>query len=76
MRPCVACRPNACAAWRVTPASASGTVMRNKVQAMLTMSSRLNAGEVPGLWSVDTAMGTPAARSAAIGGMWVSRKVK
>ena len=49
--------------------------MRNKVQAMLTMSNRLKAGEVPGLWSVDTAMGTPASRRAAMGGMCVSRSV-
>ena len=60
--PCVSCRPSARAAWRVTPASASGTVRRNSVQAMLSISSRLSAGEVPGLWSVDTAIGTPAAR--------------
>jgi hypothetical protein len=71
----VACKPKACAAWRVTPARASGTVKRNKVQAILIINSKLKEGEVPGLWSVDTAMGTPADRSAAIGGMWVSRKV-
>ena len=57
------------------PASASGTVRRNRVQAMLIISSRLSAGEVPGLWSVETAIGTPAARSASTGGRWVSRSV-
>ena len=45
MRPCVACKPSACAACRVTPASASGTVMRNKVHAILTIKSKLKAGE-------------------------------
>ena len=75
MRPCVACRPRARAAWVVMPASASGTVSRNSVQAMLAMSRRLSAGEVPGLWSVETAMGTPASRSAWMGGSCVSRSV-
>jgi hypothetical protein len=56
-------------------ASASGTVRPNSVQAMFAISSRLRAGEVPGLWSVATAMDTPAARSAAMGGRCVSRSV-
>ena len=52
------------AAMVVMPAKASGTVRRNRVQAMLAISNRLKVGEVPGLWSVDTARGTPASRSA------------
>mgnify|MGYP001788506742 CR=1 FL=1 len=37
--------------------------------------SPLQRLEEPGLQSVATAIGTPAARKAAIGGAWVSRKV-
>ena len=59
----------------MTPASASATVSLNSVQTMLIISSRLSAGEVPGLWSVLMAIGTPALRSAAMGGRCVSRSV-
>jgi hypothetical protein len=57
------------------PESASGTVRPNSVQAMLAISSRLRQGELPGLWSVATASGTPAARRPSMGGRWVSRSV-
>ncbi len=46
--------------------------MRNSVAAMFMASSGLVSGEVPGLLSVASASGTPAARSAAIGGTRVS----
>ena len=41
---------------------------------ILSISNSDSAGEEPGLWSLATAMGTPAARSAATGGKWVSRR--
>ena len=41
---------------------------------MLSMSSGEVQGELPGLQSVDTAMGTPCSRSSATGGRCVSRK--
>src|SRR6218665_822390 len=50
------------------PASASDRLRWNRVQAIWAISSRLSAGELPGLWSVATAIGTPAARRASIGG--------
>ena len=59
---------------RVTPASASSGVSLNKVQAILSMSSSEVHGELPGLQSVDTAMGTPCSRSSATGGRRVSRR--
>ena len=65
--------PSARAACRVTPASASSGVRRNSVHAMFSISSSDVAGEVPGLQSVATAIGTPWARIAAIGGSCVSR---
>ena len=43
-------------------------------QAMFNINSKDKPGEEPGLWSLAMAMGTPAARSAATGGRWVSRK--
>lgn len=66
-------RPSARAASRVNPAMHSSTVMRNNVAAMFIASSGLVSGEVPGLQSVASASSTPAVRSAAIGGSWVSR---
>ena len=50
--------PRAFAASRVTPASASSGVMRNRVQPMLSVSSRRREGEEPGLQSVARAIGT------------------
>ena len=38
------------------------------------MSGSESVGDVPGLWSVATARGTPAARKAATGGSFVSRR--
>ena len=55
------------------PAMHSGTVMRNSVAAMFMTSKGDVRGEVPGLQSVASAMGTPAARSASTGGNRVSR---
>ena len=66
-------RPSARAAWTVAPASASSGVNRNSVHAMLSISSSDVVGEVPGLQSVATAIGTPRARNAASGGNCVSR---
>jgi hypothetical protein len=57
------------------PRTASSGVSRKKVQAMWADSSSDRPGEVPGLWSVATAMGTPASRSAAMGGSFVSRSM-
>ena len=65
--------PRARAALRVTPASASSGVRRNSVQPMFRMSSSEEIGEVPGLQSVASAIGTPARRSASTGGRRVSR---
>ena len=42
--------------------------------AMFSISSRLRQGDDPGLWSVAMAIGTPASRSAATGGSFVSRR--
>ena len=67
-------RPKAAAAWRVTPARASSDVKRNSVQVMFSISNKDVHGELPGLQSVDTAIGTPWVRSSAIGGTRVSRK--
>jgi hypothetical protein len=58
----------------VAPAKASCGVIRNIVQAMFIVSSKEVSGEVPGLQSVATAIGTPALRSAWIGGSLVSRR--
>ena len=49
--------------------------MRKSVQAMFMAKGRLAMGEEPGLKSVATAIGTPAARKAAMGGLCVSRSV-
>ncbi len=65
--------PSARAASRVTPAEHSSTVSRNSVAPMFIASSSEVIGEVPGLQSVASAIGTPAARSAATGGSLVSR---
>jgi hypothetical protein len=46
---------------------------RNRVAAMFIASSGEVSGEVPGLQSVATAIGTPARRSASTGGRRVSR---
>jgi hypothetical protein len=62
------------AAWRVTPSKASAGVSRNSVQAMFIISGKCVPGLVPGLQSVDTAIGTPCWRSKAIGGTLVSRR--
>ena len=51
--------PKARAASRVTPATASSTVRPNRMQAMLAISRSGAKGEVPGLRSVGTAIGTP-----------------
>ena len=48
--------------------------MRNKVQAMFSISSSDSPGDEPGLWSLAMAIGTPASRSAWIGGSLVSRR--
>mmetsp|Transcript_6416 Transcript_6416/g.26285 ORF Transcript_6416/g.26285 Transcript_6416/m.26285 type:complete len:340 (+) Transcript_6416:972-1991(+) len=66
-------RPSARAPLTVRPRKASSGVRRNSTQAMLSISSGDSVGDVPGLWSVASASGTPASRSAAIGGSWVSR---
>ncbi len=68
------CRPRARAAAWVTPFSASAGVSRNSVQAMFNISSRDVNGDVPGLQSVATAMGTPYRRSSSTGGTRVSRR--
>ena len=41
---------------------------------MLIISSSDSAGDEPGLWSLAIAIGTPASRSAATGGSFVSRR--
>ena len=48
--------------------------MRNSVAARFIVISSDVRGEVPGLQSVAIAIGTPAGRSAAIGGSCVSRR--
>ena len=69
-----AARPSARAASRVIPASDSSTVRPNRMQAMLAISRSEAKGEVPGLRSVATAIGTPARRRAATGGACFSRR--
>ena len=49
---------------------------RNSVQAMFSISSKDVQGEVPGLLSVDTAMGTPCWRSKAIAVVGLAQKVE
>ena len=66
--------PSACAAARVTPMRHSSTVMRNSVAAMFMTSSGEVSGEVPGLQSVASAIGTPCLRSRSMGGTRVSRR--
>ena len=66
--------PSARAAFRVAPASASSGVSRNSVHAMFSISSSDVHGDVPGLQSVETAIGTPCRRSKSIGGTFVSRR--
>ena len=66
------CRPSARAACRVAPASASSARSPKSVHAMCSISSSEVPGLVPGLQSLETAMGTPAARRAATGGTRVS----
>ena len=56
-------RPRARAAFLVTPASASSGVRRNNVHAKFSISTSEITGDVPGLQSVATAIGTPCARS-------------
>ncbi len=71
--PVSAASPRAVAALIVTPAKHSSTVILNRVAAMfITVSSEVK-GEVPGLQSVASAIATPAARKASIGGLTVSR---
>ena len=65
--------PSARAALTVIPRNASTTVIRNNVAAMFRTSNGDVSGDVPGLQSVASAIGTPAARNAAIGGSTVSR---
>jgi hypothetical protein len=60
--------PSACAAFSVTPASASVGVSPNKVHAMFSISSSDVQGDVPGLQSVAIAIGTPDRLSVAMGG--------
>ena len=55
--------PSARAASRVTPARHSSTVRRNSVAAMFMVSSSEVSGEVPGLQSVASAIGTPCRRN-------------
>ena len=71
--PCVVSNPSARAPWRVAPANASSGVRRNSVQAMLSIRRSDSAGEVPGLRSVEMAIGTPWRRSRSTGGSRVSR---
>ena len=49
--------------------------MRNSVAPMFIVTSSEVSGEVPGLQSVASAIGTPAARRRSIGGSFVSRRV-
>lgn len=62
-----ASRPSARAPSRVIPASDSAGVRPNSVQAMFIARRGDSSGEVPGLQSVATAIGMPAARRAATG---------
>jgi len=63
------------AALTVTPASVSFGVRRNSVHAMCIVQRSEANGLVPGLQSVDTAIGTLCRRSASIGGRRVSRRL-
>ena len=72
--PRLSAMPSAWAALRVTPASASSGVMRNRVHAMLSINKSELTGDEPGFESVAMAIGTPAARNASIGGSLVSRR--
>ena len=56
----------------VMPATASSGVRPNNVQAMLMASVSDSRGEVPGLQSLATAIGTLCLRSTAIGGFCFS----
>ena len=60
--------PRACAALIVTPARHSSTVSLKSVAAMFIASRSEVSGDVPGLQSVATAIGTPTRRSASTGG--------
>lgn len=55
-------RPSARAAFSVTPRRHSAGVMRNSVAPMFMVSRIEVSGEVPGLQSVASAIGTPASR--------------
>src|SRR5688572_13588168 len=67
-------RPSARAALRVTPRSASSVVSPNCVQARFMLSCSDASGELPGLRSLATAIGTRFTRSNSIGGRLVSRR--
>jgi len=67
--------PSARAACNVAPASAYSGVKRNSVHAMFSIVRIEVQGEVPGLQSVATAIGTPCRRSRSTGGALVSRSV-
>ena len=67
MLPTECARPSARAALIVIPASASSGVRPNKVQAMFIASVGESSGEVPGLQSVATAIGTLCLRSSVDG---------
>ncbi len=64
--------PSARAALSVIPAMASSGVRLNKVQAMFIARVGESNGEVPGLQSVATAIGTLCLRSRSTGGLAVS----
>jgi hypothetical protein len=54
------------------PESASSGVRRNSVHARLRTASGEETGEVPGLWSVASAIGTPFFLNRSMGGSFVS----
>ena len=68
MLPMVCASPSARAALIVIPAIASSGVRPNRVHAMFIASVGDSKGEVPGLQSVATAIGTLCLRSSATGG--------
>jgi hypothetical protein len=60
--------------WRVTPSRHSSTVSRKKVAAMFIVSNSEVSGEVPGLESLEMAIGTLCLRRRSTGGFCVSRR--
>jgi len=72
MLPVLWARPSARAALIVIPEIASSGVRPNRVQAMFIASVGESMGDVPGLQSVATAIGTLCLRSSATGGFFFS----